>query len=57
MNALDRGELRRIRGIIANPGFEQVAEDVQGVGADRLGRKKAQELIGDRGAARVDVQI
>ena len=57
MNALDRGELRRIRGIIANPGFEQVAEDVQGVGADRLGRKKAQELVGDRGAARVDVQI
>jgi len=49
--------LRRVRRIIADPGFEQIAEDVQGRGAARLGPQKFQELFGDVFATCVDVQI
>ena len=39
-----------IRRIVAHPRFEQVAEDVQGVGSARLRPQKLDELFGDRPA-------
>ena len=53
----DGGALRRIGRIIAHPGFEQIAENVQGRGARAFGRQKLQELLGNAVATRVDVQI
>ncbi len=53
-------DCRRLHGIgriVAHPRFEQVAEDVQGVRAARLGPQKLDELFGDCRTRRVDVQI
>ncbi len=40
-----------------DPGLEQVAQDVQGVGLARLGAQEVDELGGDLRPIRVDVQI
>jgi hypothetical protein len=53
----DCSGLRRVCGIVANPSFEQVAENIQGVRVLGLSREKTQKLLDDRRAARIDVQI
>ena len=50
-------ELIGIGVIIADPYFEQVAEDVQRLGAHRVSLQKAQELVDGLGRARVEVYI
>ena len=47
--------LRRI--VVAHPGLEQVAEDVQRLGATRFLLDESAEQFGDRGALRVQVQV
>ena len=49
--------LGRVRVVIADPGFEEVAEDVERAGAARLVPEKREELRGDVGPGRVQVQI
>ena len=43
--------------VVADPGLEQVAEDVQRIGAARLAIQEAAEQLGDRGARRVEVEV
>jgi hypothetical protein len=49
--------LAGIRRVIAHPGLEQIAEDVQRVGNARLGPQEFDELAGDVRAGGIDVQI
>jgi hypothetical protein len=44
-------------GVVADPGLEQVAEDVQRIGAGRLLAQEAQEQVGDLRTAGVQVQV
>ncbi len=53
----DGRRLRRVRRIIADPGFEQVTQNVQGGGVPGLGSQERQELLDDRRLRRVDMQI
>ncbi|KAG1533503.1 hypothetical protein G6F50_015857 [Rhizopus delemar] len=43
--------------VVAAPGFEQVAEDVQGISAGRLLAQEAQEQVGDFRTAGVQMQV
>ena len=43
--------------VVADPGFEQVAEDVQRIGAGCLLAQEAQEQVGDLRTAGVQVQV
>jgi hypothetical protein len=57
VNSFDRRGLRGVRSIIADPGLEQIAQNVKGIRIARLGGEKIQELRGDRRTTCVDVQI
>lgn len=46
-----------IRIVVANPGFEEISEDVQRARLARLAREEIQELTGDVRARGVQVQI
>src|SRR6185295_4005819 len=54
---LDHAALVRIGIVIADPRFEQVAEDVQRLGATRLALQELEELRADVGPRAVEVQI
>jgi len=43
--------------VIADPGFEQIAQDVQGIGLHRFIAQERQEQVGDGWTTRVQVQI
>ena len=43
--------------VIADPGFEQIAQDVQGLGLHRFIAQEGQEQVGDGWTTRVQVQI
>ena len=43
--------------VIANPGFEQIAEYVKCVRVDGLGLEEAQELVGDIRPVRFEVKV
>jgi hypothetical protein len=49
--------LSRIRNVVTDPRFEQIAQDVQRVGVTRLAGEEVDELAGDVGPCRIDVQI
>ena len=44
-------------GVVADPGLEQVAEDVQGIGATGFALEEIPEQTGDVRAVRIQVQI
>ncbi len=47
----------RIRVVIADPGLEQIAQDVERIGCSSLDRKKPEEALYRRRRASVEVQI
>ncbi len=47
----------RIRVIVTDPRFEQVAEDIKGIGGRGLPIKETQELLADRRLALLEVQV
>ncbi len=49
--------LARIRIVIADPGFEQVAEDIERLRPGRLRAQESQELIDRGGRAGVEVHV
>ena len=48
---------QRTRRVVTDPGLEQVAKDVQGLGLLGLIAQEAQEQLGDLWACRVEMQI
>jgi hypothetical protein len=54
---VDDHALRRVGIVVADPGLEQVAEDVERGRAPRSGCEKAQELLGRLRPRRIEVQV